>query len=85
MKKRIIAFLVATIALSTASSALANHEHGKEMWDKCDTNKDGFISRDEFMKSKDEHFKKADKNGDGKLSEEEHKEMMKEMKEKMHD
>ncbi len=32
-----------------------------------DTNKDGAISKDEFMKQGEERFKRMDKNNDGKI------------------
>lgn len=89
-KSSLTTAVVATAAILLAGSPLAyggddHHGHGKMMWEKCDTDKDGFISKAEFIKSKEEHFKKADKNGDGKMSKDEHKVMMDEMKEKMDD
>jgi hypothetical protein len=34
----------------------------------ADTNKDGVVSHDEFFAAMDKHFKKLDKNNDGKLT-----------------
>jgi hypothetical protein len=67
--------------------------HGKEMFDKTDTNHDGFLSKDEMEASQkarlDEMFTLTDTNKDGKLSPEELKkgrELMREkFKEKMKD
>jgi hypothetical protein len=61
-------------------------KRGKEMFDKTDTNKDGFISREEMAASQkermDEMFDKTDTNHDGKLSPEELKAGREAMREK---
>lgn len=59
---------------------------GKEMFDKTDANKDGFISREEMAASQkermDEMFDKTDTNKDGKLSPDELKKGREAMREK---
>ena len=40
-------------------------------WDKLDTNHDGFVSKDEYLREASERFDLADTNHDGKLSKEE--------------
>ncbi len=50
-------------------------KRGREMFEKTDTNKDGFISKDEMIASHkariDDMFEKMDTNKDGKLSQDE--------------
>lgn len=61
-------------------------KRGKEMFDKTDTDKDGFISREEMAASQkarmDEMFDKTDSNKDGKLTPEELKAGREAMREK---
>ncbi len=87
MKRTIITLSAMTLLLANLPAAFAHdhEEHAKKAWEKCDSNKDGSISKDEFIKSKEEHFNKADKNGDGKLSKDEHEEMVKKFKNKWDD
>jgi len=40
---------------------------GGAMFDRLDTNKDGFVTQDEIKAMADARFKRADKNGDGVL------------------
>ena len=47
------------------------HRH-KNMMKKMDTDGDGKVSRDEFMKHAEDKFARKDANGDGFISEEEH-------------
>lgn len=60
-------------------------KHGAEMFEKADTNKDGFLSKDEMLSQQrarlDEMFATTDTNNDGKLSREE----MKKGRELMHE
>jgi len=68
-------------SLIFASSAAFADEHMnmKEEMMKCDTNKDGMISKDEFIKSKTEMFMKMDKDTNAKLDASEQKMMMDKM------
>lgn len=69
------------ILLCTSSFVLA--DDSKNMRDemmKCDTNNDGMISQDEFIKSKTEMFTKMDKDNNAKLDASEQNAML----EKMH-
>ncbi len=69
-----------------AKKAADFEKRGKEMFDKTDTDKDGFISKDEMAASQkermDEMFNKTDTNSDGKLSPEELKAGREAMREK---
>lgn len=71
----------AALALGLSQLAYANHHEGADgkacthkkhgMMQDADTNKDGAISRDEFMSSHqaraEKHFAKMDANNDGKI------------------
>lgn len=69
-----------------AKKAAEFEKRGKEMFDKTDTDKDGFLSREEMAASQkarmDEMFEKTDTNKDGKLSPEELKAGREAMREK---
>ncbi len=75
------------ICLGIVVPAMADHhpDHNKGDWmmEKCDKDKDGKISEMEFLDSKKEHFKIADKNSDGTLDSSEVKEMHKDIHKKM--
>jgi len=68
-----VAVIAALLALFTAAVAHAQGKH--RFFDRMDANTDGFLSTAEiqkqFPKFTAEMFKKADTNGDGKLSVEE--------------
>ena len=77
-------FLIATTAILLASTAAVAGHHGdkdgkmceKKMakkFEKMDTDKDGAISKDEFITYKTSKFEKMDANNDGKLTMEEKK------------
>jgi hypothetical protein len=69
----------AALTLGLAQMAYANHDgadgkrcaHKKHSMQDSDTNKDGAISRDEFMSARqaraEQHFAKMDANKDGKI------------------
>lgn len=81
--KNIYRITILTLFLFGAvSTAYANEHYMKEEIMKCDENKDGMISRQEFMDSKEKKFKEADHNNDGKLSSSEIDMMIKEKKDK---
>lgn len=78
MKKILLYTAVASIAFGSATMALAEsdkkHGHHKgKMFEKMDTDSDGIVTKDEFMKKSEEHFAKMDTNGDGKVTKEEAK------------
>ncbi len=76
-----ITYIVATLALALGLSSMAFAKHGEDDGKSCDrkkhsmmdndTNKDGAISKDEFMSSHqaraDKMFAKMDTNNDGKI------------------
>lgn len=66
----------------TPAPTAAPKEHHHPMMDKIDTNKDGQVSKDEFMKAQEERFASMDANGDGQISKDEFKAKRKEMSEK---
>lgn len=66
-------FSVALIAASLAcggSAVLANNDatHGKDMAKKIDTNNDGMVSRDEYMRYYESKWQKLNKNSSGMVS-----------------
>ncbi len=73
-----------SLVLGLSQTANAAHEMGHEdtqNWQSADTNKDGVISKDEFMAKHQERaekmFTKMDANKDGKIEESERKAMRK--------
>jgi hypothetical protein len=46
-------------------------KHGKRFRDSADDNNDGEVSRREFMRRAEKHFKERDRDGDGKLDSDE--------------
>ena len=63
-----------------SSGYMVAESHGKyckKKMKKMDTNKDGSVSKDEFMSHAEKKFAKKDKNGDGVLTEDEMKRMKK--------
>lgn len=79
MKSLITTLLLMLLCTSTFVLADDSKYMHDEMM-KCDTNKDGMISKDEFIKSKTEMFMKMDKDSNAKLDASEQKMMI----EKMH-
>lgn len=59
--------LSAMVVATTASAELGAEGSMKDEMTKCDVNKDGMISKDEFMKSKADHFAKIDRDSNGLL------------------
>ena len=58
-------------------------EHLKRMSEKLDTNKDGSISKGEFLTSMEERFNEMDSDGSGEITQEELKAHHKNKREKM--
>ena len=64
----------------------ADHgEHMKKMMGKMDTNNDGQVSKEEWIKHHEEMFTKLDADGDGNITKEEFKAFKKAMKDKKED
>lgn len=58
-------------------------KHMDDMFTMCDTNKDGMISKEEFLAEKTKMFAKYDANNDGMLNKDEHEKMAMDMKKMM--
>ncbi len=100
--KKLLTLSAVALALSF-TPALAGErtdvDHKGGMFEKHDTNGDGVISKDEFLKQAEERFGKMDANGDGNVTaeegkaakeamhskREEHREKRKEMRQKKQD
>ena len=72
MKKIISIFALAALA-TTPALANSGHNDMAPGWtnhfvDKADTNKDGFIDKDEFMAFQEKKFTEMDKDNDGQLT-----------------
>lgn len=80
MKKSLA--LVGISALLLASPVFAEDGDHSKHFNKVDTNADGFVSKDEFMKRADDRFSKTDADKDGKLSKDERKAAWEHMKAK---
>jgi len=83
MKK--IMMLVAAILAFQAVPVLADNHGGKkgEKFEMKDTNKDGVISKDEFLANAEKKFSEMDADGNGAISKEEAQAQWKDKKEKM--
>lgn len=75
---KILIMLIMSAGLFACSHAHKNHHgkshHGKKhhkMWEKMDTNNDGFWTKEEFDKAHEDSFKAMDANSDGKITKEE--------------
>lgn len=86
--KKLLLFSAAALCM-TAPEAFAEHgeEHkggpkGARMFEKMDTDKDGFVTKEEFMTEHEKHFTETDANADGKLTQEEVKTKMEELRAK---
>lgn len=85
MNKKIILLGAAVLALQAVPALAEEGQKGRggHMFAQKDTNGDGVISKDEFLKGAEDRFGKMDKDGDGKVTKEEAKEARAHMKEKM--
>jgi Ca2+-binding EF-hand superfamily protein len=94
MKKQMI-FGALMAAFLAATPAMAGHHEGgphgdkkgAKMMERIDTDKDGFLTKDEMLEAHkarlDEMFERDDTNGDGKLSPEELKAAKESFKDRM--
>lgn len=96
MKKFMAMSALALLMMSPAAFAGSkdgehkpHHERGEKMlekmFEKGDLDKDGAISKEEFMTGAEERFAKMDLDGDGKVTKEEAKEGHEKMREKWKD
>lgn len=75
--------LVAALLLISMPAYAQEDKAVSEMFKKCDANKDGKISKEEYNNEKMQNFDQYDSNKDGNLSMDEHKKMLKEHHEKL--
>jgi len=72
MRRLVIAIALASLMALSAGLASAQTPDHHPLFDKMDTNHDGFLTKDEiqkkFPKFTDEMFKQADTDHDGKLT-----------------
>lgn len=85
--KKILMLTVAALALSTGF-AYAEHEEGHKdrgvkMFEEADANKDGVLSKEEFLARHEKKFAEIDANGDGSISKDEMEARHAEWREKM--
>ncbi len=84
--RKLLALGVCALAFS-ATPALADHHEGGDrkgkMFEKHDTDGNGVISKDEFLKGAEERFSKMDADGNGEVTKEEAKAAHEKMREKM--
>lgn len=75
--KKTTALALSLVTALFAGQALAEHHEGDHkgkhgrMFEETDTNKDGFVTKDEWRAKGDKMFAQQDTNGDGKISKEE--------------
>lgn len=82
MKNIILALALLLVPASAFAGDKDHKDMHKEMMEKADADHDGKISKDEFLKEKEEWFTKYDANKDGKLEKSEMDTMMGEHKKK---
>lgn len=77
--KKTTALALTVVTALFAGQALAEHHEGKghkrhNLFEKADTNKDGTVTKAEFLAQSEKMFGKLDTNGDGKITKAEHDE-----------
>lgn len=90
--KKIVLMTVMGLFVAAPAFAEPGEHHGdkgprhekmmERMFEKNDTDKDGAISKEEFIKSSEERFASMDADGDGKVTKEEAKKHHEEKREK---
>ncbi len=79
----VIALMIGGIVPAMADShGGGKGKHKGAMFEKLDTDKDGFVTKAEFMAHAEERFSKIDADGNGRFTKEEAAAKYKEMKEK---
>ncbi len=94
-KKFLLVATLAAVPMAFSVAAYADHHEGKKdgkphhkgkmlekMFDKQDTNQDGVITKEEFMKHAEERFIEMDENNDNEVTKEEAKAYGEKMREK---
>jgi hypothetical protein len=85
--KKLLALTAAVFALGITGASAEDHPpgpHGKfgeKMFERLDVDKDGKVTKEEFLKAQEEHFAKMDANGDGAFTQEEAKAMKEKFRE----
>lgn len=77
---------IAAVSMAVAAPAMAEapkHKGKGDIFAYHDTNKDGVITKDEFLAKAEERFGMLDTNGDGQVTKEEHDAKKAAWKEKM--
>lgn len=85
-KMVVTSLLVALLStpLFAQENGKTNKEHHYKEWaSELDTNGDGKISKEEYLKAAEERFNKMDKGGDGFIDEKDQQSMKEKMKERM--
>jgi Ca2+-binding EF-hand superfamily protein len=67
---------------ATTPATPATGDRGAKMFEKMDSNSDGFVSKDEYLAKTEKRFEAMDTNKDGKISKDEFKAHHEAMKEK---
>ena len=80
MKKILMGMMIMVMA-GFGITSVAKH-HGGKMFAKADTNGDGIVSKEEFLKHSETKFMKIDADGDGSITKEEIKAHRKAKREK---
>ncbi len=70
------------VAMAKDHGGKKGHHNGEKMFERGDTNGDGVISKDEFLKGAEERFNKMDLDGNGEVTKEEAKQAREKMIEK---
>lgn len=87
MKKALFYMAAVALLISIAAPAMAERDgkgfppHRGKLFERMDTDSDGTVTKEEFLKNAEKHFSELDTDNNGKITREEiehHHEMMKE-------